>query len=87
MSRVVVHRRAAKYLKSLPTPLQKRTKATLSQLSETPLDYPGIIRMAGDWSGYYRIRVGSIRVIFWLDEIEDIIYVDHIGSRGDVYKQ
>jgi mRNA interferase RelE/StbE len=43
--------------------------------------------MAGDWSGNYRIRVGSIRVIFWFDENEDIIYIDHIGSSGDVYKQ
>jgi mRNA interferase RelE/StbE len=87
MGRVVVHRRAAKYVKSLPNPLQKRIKAALSQLSEAPLDYPGVIRMAGDWSGYYRIRMGAIRIIFWLDENEDIIYIDHIGSRGDVYKQ
>jgi mRNA interferase RelE/StbE len=64
MSRVVVHRRAAKYLKSLPNPLQKRIKLVLSQLSEASLNYPGVIRMAGDWSGFYRIRVGPIRVIF-----------------------
>jgi mRNA interferase RelE/StbE len=87
MSRIVVHRRAAKYLKSLSNPLQKRIKLVLSQLSEAPLDYPGVIRMAGDWSGFYRIRVGSIRVIFWVDENEDVIYIDHIGSRGDVYKK
>ena len=87
MSRVVVHRRAAKYLKSLPSSLQQRIKAALSQLSESPLNYPGAIRMAGDWSGYYRIRVGSIRVIFWLDENEDVVYIDHIGSRGDIYKK
>ena len=41
--------------------------------------------MAGDWSGYYRIRIGSTRVIFWFDESEDILYIDHIGNRGDVY--
>jgi mRNA-degrading endonuclease RelE of RelBE toxin-antitoxin system len=53
MSRVVVHRRATKYLKSLPQPLQRRIKSALIQLSESPLTYPGVICMAGDWSGYH----------------------------------
>ena len=58
MSQVVIHRRAAKYLKSLPQPLRERIKVVLTQLSEDILNYPGIIRMAGDWAGYHRIRVG-----------------------------
>lgn len=86
MNRVVVHKRAAKYLQSLPQPLQKRVKEALVLLSTAPLKYPGIIQMSGDWNGYYRIRVGHIRIIFWLDLNEDALYVDYIGSRGDVYK-
>jgi mRNA interferase RelE/StbE len=87
MSRIVVHRRAAKYLKNLPQEHQERVKSVLKRLAAAPLSYPGVIQMAGDWSGYFRIRVGQIRIIFWFDEEEDIVYVDHIGSRGDVYKQ
>ncbi len=87
MSRVVVHRRAAKYLKSLPQPLQERIKAVLAQLSDAPLSYPGVIHMSGSWSGYYRIRVGHIRIIFWFDAHENVVYIDHIGARGDVYKR
>jgi mRNA interferase RelE/StbE len=30
--------------------------------------------------------VGKLRIIFWFDEKEDVVYVDHIGPRGDVYK-
>ena len=26
------------------------------------------------------------RIIFWYDSNEDVIYVDHIGPRGDIYK-
>jgi mRNA interferase RelE/StbE len=85
MSRVVVHKKAAKYLISLPRPLRERIKDVLVQLSESPLTYSGVIPMSGDWAGYYRIRVGDFRIIFWLDKREDVIYVDHIGSRGDVY--
>jgi mRNA interferase RelE/StbE len=33
-----------------------------------------------------RIRVSHIRIIFWFDEDKDVVYVDHIGARGNVYK-
>ena len=45
-----------------------------------------ITPMYGEWAGYYRIRVGNIRIIFWFDDFEDIVYIDHIGPRGDIYK-
>jgi mRNA interferase RelE/StbE len=43
--------------------------------------------MVGEWKGYYRMRIGDTRVIFWIDHKLRTIYVDHIGSRGDVYKK
>jgi len=42
--------------------------------------------MVGEWKGYYRIRMGDVRIIFWLDTQEMMVYVDHIGPQGDVYK-
>ncbi len=35
-------------------------------------------------SGLYGDAIS--RIIFWLDEIENVLYVDHIGPRGDIYK-
>jgi mRNA-degrading endonuclease RelE of RelBE toxin-antitoxin system len=52
MSRVVVHKRAAKYLAALPRPLRERIKEALVELSASPLAYPGVIQMGGDWTGY-----------------------------------
>ena len=40
--------------------------------------------MQGEWEGYKRFRIGDLRVIFLM--IEDTIYVDYIGARGDIYK-
>jgi mRNA interferase RelE/StbE len=86
MSKVIVHRNAVKYLKRLPEETKKRIKKTLKQLESNPLNYPGIKQMHGEWSGYHRIRLGKLRAIFWYDSKEDIVYIDHIGPRGDVYK-
>jgi mRNA interferase RelE/StbE len=30
--------------------------------------------------------MGDVRIIFWLDTQEMMVYVDHIGPQGDVYK-
>ena len=86
MSNVVVHRHAAKYLKRLPKETKDRIKDILKQLENNPLDHSGIKQMFGEWAGYRRIRVGKLRIIFWFDTKEDVVYVDHIGPRGDVYK-
>ena len=87
MSKVVVHRRALRYLQRLPQPERERVRAALLRLAEDIAGYSGVIQMAGEWEGYQRIRVGNLRVIFWHDEEDDIIYVDHIGPRGGIYKR
>lgn len=86
MYRVVVHQRAANYLKRLPQSQKKRIKSVLHDLASDPSNYPNVKSMVGEWAGYRRIRVGNIRIVFWLVVTEKIIYVDHIGPRGDIYK-
>jgi mRNA interferase RelE/StbE len=86
MYRVVVHRRAARYLQRLPRSQRERIQSLLRALVVEPVRSPHVKPMVGEWKGYYRIRVGDTRIIFWLDTQEMTVYVDHIGPRGDVYK-
>lgn len=84
--RVVVHRRAARYLRRLPSREKQRVLAVLSELAGGPLKVPGVKPMLGKWSGYHRLRVGGTRIIFEVVAEQDTVYVDHVGPRGDVYK-
>ncbi len=86
MYKVVVHKRAAKYLRKLPDSQRERIKELLRELGKEPLQRSDIKPMVGEWKGYHRIRVGNVRMVFWISRDEKIIYVDHIGPRGDVYK-
>jgi len=85
--KVIVHKRAARYLKSLPEFQRQRIKQSLKKLEDGITDNVDVKSMVGEWKGYCRMRVGDTRVIFWIDRKLKIIYVDHIGSRGDVYKK
>lgn len=87
MSKVIIHRRTFRYLQRLPRPDQERVRTSLHRIAEDISSYPDVIQMAGEWVGYQRIRIGTLRVIFWYDEQKDIIFVDHIGPRGDIYKK
>ena len=35
----------------------------------------------------FRLRVGTIRVIYSIDEEMKIINIENIGNRGDIYKR
>ncbi len=85
MSKVIVHKHAAKYLQRLPNETKQRIKNILNQLEQNPLEYPGVKHMVGEFASYHRIRAGKFRIIYWFDKKGDIVYVDHIGPRGDVY--
>ena len=85
MFQVVVHKRAASYLKRLPSDQKERLKKALRELAQDPFR-SGVKAMVGEWRGYYRLRVGNLRVIFWVDQETRTIYVDYIGPRGDIYK-
>ena len=86
MFKIIVHKRALKYLNKLPSFRKTKIKELLTGLINNPIQREDVKPMLGEWKGYYRIKIGNIRLIFWVDQDKKIIYVDHIGPRGDVYK-
>ena len=42
--------------------------------------------MKGEWKGFYRLRIGKIRIIFNINFENEQIYIDRIDFRGDVYQ-
>jgi len=51
MYRVIVHRRASRYLKRLPKYQKDRIKNILNQLENQPFDLLGVKHMVGEWDG------------------------------------
>lgn len=86
MSKVVVHGHVARYLQRLPKRTKEKIKNILKELEENPLERSGVKHMVGQWAGYHRLRVGKMRIVFWFDEKADVVYVDYIGPRGDIYR-
>jgi mRNA interferase RelE/StbE len=86
MPRLVVHRRAARYLEHLDARIKTQLTAKLAELAQHPDAAAGVKPMAGEWAGYFRLRHGGLRVIYLHDRTADAVVIAHIGPRGDVYK-
>jgi len=71
-------RKVAKYLTLLDRTTQKRIRAGIERIPQGD-----IVKLRGVEKGY-RLRIGKFRVIFEIED--DIIYIDKIASRGQVYK-
>jgi mRNA interferase RelE/StbE len=84
---------AIKFLESLDDKAKKKIRQKLKILVYSvddqaiiPFNDLDIKKMKGNWEGFYRLRIGTIRVIFTVDLTSGNIEVYRIGFRGDVYQ-
>ena len=90
---VKFRKEAIKFLQKASPEDAARIQSQLNQLliaveeqNFIPFTDLDIKKMKGEWEGFYRLRVGKIRIIFALSKDFDGIEVYTIGARGDVYK-
>ncbi|NOZ62413.1 MAG: type II toxin-antitoxin system RelE/ParE family toxin [Calditrichaeota bacterium] len=58
---------------------------TIEESGFIPFQELHIRKLKGEWQGFYRMRIGAIRVIFRIDREQRVIYVYDIDYRGSVY--
>lgn len=80
---IAILRRAQKELADLPRDMYVRTRDAIRALAEEPRP-PGSKKLAGRTG--WRIRVGSYRVVYEIDDPNRSITIMHIGHRRDVYR-
>lgn len=76
---------AAKALRKLDKPIQKRILVFIREISE--LDDPQTHGkpLTGDWAGYWRWRIGDYRVIAEIEKSKLLILVVDLGHRSTIY--
>jgi len=86
-------KQAIKFIEKADPNTVSRIREKLNQLltiveeqSIIPFAELDIKQMRGEWEGFYRLRVGKVRIIFTVDISSGDIEVYAIGNRGDIYK-
>lgn len=74
---------AAKALATIAREERERIVEAIDRLRENPLA-GGVLK--GEFSGLRRIRIGSYRIVYEVQERELVILVVRIGHRREVYR-
>ena len=86
-------KKAVKFLKKLDAQSAEKVRQKILQL-QSMLETEGVIpfteldikKLKGQWDGYFRLRVGQIRVIFTVVNSKiEILLIQDIGFRGGIY--
>lgn len=90
MRSIVFHRRVANYFSRIPRDRAAQVRDALVEVAglENITCHPEIKQMSGGMAGWSRLLIGSHRAIMQVTVIEtgEVLYVDAIGPRGDIYK-
>ncbi len=79
--RVEVSPAAGRELRHLPTQVRARLQPIILALAEEPRPH-GVRKIEGE-DRSYRIRVGAYRVVYEVDDAEQLVVILHVGRRDE----
>jgi len=82
--RIAVKRSAAKALKKIPKPDQRRIAERIDNLAES-LPNPDTTKIKGN-NPFHKIRVGNYRIVYEIEDDVLLILIIKIGHRKDIYR-
>lgn len=77
---------AVRLYKKLDPAILPDMRAALESLQHTPLHGSKIKRLKGRLHNYYRYRVGDYRIVYAVDARQQVVYVDYLQHRKDIYR-
>lgn len=77
---------AQRQLRAIDRPAAMRILAALTALGDDPYREDADIKKLTGPSGLHRLRVGSYRVAYQVEQGELIVLVVKVGDRRDVYR-
>jgi len=83
--KILLHKKAAEFLKELNLEDKQRIVDKLKQLETFPATSLDIVKIAGE-TDTFRLRVGKYRALFKVYEQEKIIVIAKIDLRKKVYR-
>jgi mRNA interferase RelE/StbE len=84
---IAFRRAAEKALDRLPAARRRQIVSRIERLASDPARRRLDIRPLEGAVGLFRLRVGDYRVLFSINEAADMVTIELIRGRGDVYKR
>ena len=83
MYTVFITNQVKKELRKIPKHSLKKIYETIESLKREPRP-KGALKIKGDEG--YRLRVGDYRILYAINDRDQVVYIFRVKSRGTVYK-
>jgi mRNA interferase RelE/StbE len=83
--KIVVKKSAVKEIEALPTKILPQVTTAISRLADTPRPQ-GCKKLKGSKDNLWRIRIGDYRVVYIISDAIQIIDIQKVGHRKDIYE-
>lgn len=82
-----IHREALKSYRRLDKELQTKIDEAVEKLRIDPWRRDmDVKKLHGEYKGYCRLRIGEVRLIYVVDQENDLVFIDALAHRGGAYK-
>ena len=85
MFKIVFKRSAEKELSKLPTTVIRRIVPVIDDLANNPRPI-GSKKLEAQKDELWRVRVGDYRIVYLIEDVLQILEVQKVGHRKDIYK-
>lgn len=86
MYELMLTRKAQRFYEQADLSLVERLNRCFDRLRQNPYEHPNIKSLKGSFTGAFRYRVGDWRVIYKVDEENQVITVLLIVHRREAYR-
>lgn len=84
MCRISIKQTALDELSRIPSPMRDRLRVRIHGHADDPRPF-GVKKLRGEYDAY-RIRVGSYRILYTIDDTDRLVRVSVIDHRKDAYR-
>ncbi len=85
MFKIFFHKKAQKSYNKIGKETIKKFNKAIENLKINPYVGNDIKKLKGKLAGKHRLRIGNLRVVYRVERGENIILIESIGGRGNIY--
>ena len=85
MYEIILHNRVVKFYNQLDDKNTARINRAIDVLLKKPASGKNIKMLKGELNGKFRLRVGKYRIVYRIESDKNIVIIEDIEVRGDIY--
>ena len=86
MHKIILHRNAVKFYRKANDTLKERVADAFGVIARNPHLDGHIKKLKGDLKHMHRFRMGDLRILYEIDDAQEIVWIKTIEWRGSAYK-